>query len=1345
MYYAKKFCSRAGYTLSSLSTFGAGAILFYLIGTGSAFAIPSPELVVGSFTSISQLFALGSALLGGGATVATLRMRSRGATARSTFVVALGAFVLLAASVGFNIYQYTTYSNDRQARLEGTLAQPMPNIGGRSLDPTLKEVSYGDQLGNPRGISTENAEKLLGATLRGERPDVKFVDIREDAETEMGSLPGATHIRFPDLPYSQIDLSKKTSILFCHNGNRGYETCQAMAAKGLDCRFLVGGLEKWLVEKRSLTGLKARTLADLRAVPPYRNQNVLLDTPDVHDLVANKGAIFVDVRYPGEFASGSIPGAINLPIRPTPTEQLKARIAQLPHKPIIAPCYDRRSCFFAEVLGLELARAGYDYRGKYTLPWEYFVSTKPRPYIEEWLKEAQKSWWAKASDSLAHFLSLLRGWIGIVPAVLLLAVISRLLVLPFSVKAERDQIRSRTVEDELVALKARLKEDPPRLTRAISGFYKRHGITPMRNLIAILFLPIMALALAAVQKAVSTDNNQFFWISNLAERDHWFALPVLFAALITLYIDMAFVRTHWHRLAVWGAVFPLFIATGALFSAGTDLYLVMSAALLIVQRIWVSELIPRLWSTWRLSWLEPGVYSLGDVSSLAGRGNKAYRLAQMRAAGMPVPNGLLLTQRFLADFAMYAPDKRRKILDRLWRRLDSHRLAVRSSASGEDNANNSFAGVFESVLEVDRDGLEAAIGKVQASFEAARVKSYAATGGAGSVLLQRMIAAEYAGVLFTRDPSAGGLVMVEMVKGTAENLVSGTMRPWTFRCGRITGKQFGDGVAPIDLAPLLALGRRAEELFGCPQDIEWTYAAGRYHLVQSRDITRLLADESDETAVKADLARVLDLAKGAAPDEAVFAKNELSEMLPRPTPLSLSLMEALWASGGSVDRAARNLGFSYRVAENSTYLVTILGRLYVDKREEKSRSFSIGPIASRKLMRGADRIEREFREEFLPHFLVDIRLAEMADFNRLSTPDLVEEIVRLRDRFAYQTHVEVDAINIAANFYLDRARRELSAAGLDPSSFLGHIPETFESHAIAEAAAAPAESRHWFLIRSVGHRAAFDYELAEPRYSENLDLLTSLVETRGSAARPPAVDNADLTKRLTNLVGIARRFQALKEDAKHHSLRELTALRQALLALDRQLGLGGLVFYLTFDELAMVSGREAEALRTTALHRRDEAERLHKAASLRSILTPFELEAISAGSDAGTRTVSGIIRGTRVSGSNVVEARACVISEAEVENSGVLANFQDGYIIVAPMVNPSWLPYFSRAGGFVSEVGGWLSHTAILAREHDVPMIVGADGLSSIRDGSLLRLHLDGRVEVLESQELPIIDKIAVG
>jgi phosphohistidine swiveling domain-containing protein len=431
------------------------------------------------------------------------------------------------------------------------------------------------------------------------------------------------------------------------------------------------------------------------------------------------------------------------------------------------------------------------------------------------------------------------------------------------------------------------------------------------------------------------------------------------------------------------------------------------------------------------------------------------------------------------------------------------------------------------------------------------------------------------------------------------------------------------------------------------------------------------------------------------------------------------------------------------VAEDSTYLVTILGRLYVDKREEKSRSFSIGPIASRKLLRGADRIERQFREEFLPHFLVDIRLAETADFNRLLTSELVEEVVRLRDRFANDTHVEVDMINIAANFYLDRARRKLSAAGLDPSSFLGHIPETFEGHAIAEAAAAPADSRHWFLIRGVGHRAAFDYELAEPRYSENRDLLTGLTVAKSGMARPAAPADAGLSKHLAKLVEIARRFQALKEDAKHHSLRELAALRRAVLALDRQLGLGGLVFHLTFDEIATVSSQETKALRATALRRRDEAVRLRAAASLPSALTPFELEAISAGSVAEPHERGGVIRGTRVSGSRVVEAHACVISEARVEQSNALANFRDGDIIVAPMINPSWLPYFSRAGGFVSEVGGWLSHTAILAREHDILMIVGTDRWSDIANGSLLRLHLDGRVEVLEQQESQRIGKVA--
>ena len=211
------------------------------------------------------------------------------------------------------------------------------------------------------------------------------------------------------------------------------------------------------------------------------------------------------------------------------------------------------------------------------------------------------------------------------------------------------------------------------------------------------------------------------------------------------------------------------------------------------------------------------------------------------------------------------------------------------------------------------------------------------------------------------------------------------------------------------------MGDVAERLFGGPQDMEWAYRDGRFHLVQSRDITRPVAGDADSGRdAERHRPRRRHSPRERTPDQVVFAKNELSEMLPRPTPLSLSLMESLWAAGGSVDLAARELGLTYRVEDGSNYLVTILGRLYVDKREEQSRALVISPLASRRLLRTADRIERDFREHFLPQFIDETRLLNVVDFEKLSTVDLIAEIKRLHDRFVFDTHVAVDVVNIAA-------------------------------------------------------------------------------------------------------------------------------------------------------------------------------------------------------------------------------------------------------------------------------------------------------------------------------------------
>jgi hypothetical protein len=169
------------------------ALALLILGTGQAFAIPSPELVVGSFVSISQLFALASAVLGGGAAYATVRAGRNGSTAMSRGLLYTSAamFVVLVASVSINIYQYVSESNARQERLEATLNRPVQRPVGRTTDPAFKEVSYGEQLRHPRGITTSNLEQLLQAKARGEHQQTFLLDVREQAETEIGTMAGA--------------------------------------------------------------------------------------------------------------------------------------------------------------------------------------------------------------------------------------------------------------------------------------------------------------------------------------------------------------------------------------------------------------------------------------------------------------------------------------------------------------------------------------------------------------------------------------------------------------------------------------------------------------------------------------------------------------------------------------------------------------------------------------------------------------------------------------------------------------------------------------------------------------------------------------------------------------------------------------------------------------------------------------------------------------------------------------------------------------------------------------------------------------------------------------------------
>jgi rifampicin phosphotransferase len=879
------------------------------------------------------------------------------------------------------------------------------------------------------------------------------------------------------------------------------------------------------------------------------------------------------------------------------------------------------------------------------------------------------------------------------------------------------------------------------MARAMRAFYRQQGLTPLRNLLGLAFLPVMSVCVAAIHAVALKRDQPLLWIENSAKPDPTYALPLIFSALICVYLDNAFVRTLRQRVLIWAIGMIVLTATGSFLSAAADCYLVISASLLLLQRLVVTNRFS-IFAHWIRRWrLGDDIVSLDDPQRLSGRGNKAYRLGVMCSHGFAVPEGIVLTARFLEKFSTTSGRWRSRQLDRVWRNLGAKKLAVRSSGSAEDSGTNSFAGVFASVLHVDRAGLEKAICDVLSSFGSAVAASYGADNAQANIIVQRMIEPEYSGVLFTRDPACTSHSLVELVEGTADALVSGAVAPVSCRIGRASAQPLIGAAQPIDLSPLVAIGQQLEGLFDHPQDIEWAYLDGQFYIVQSRDITRLEQGTELNSAVQGEWSRVLDCAAGTAPDEIAFEQNELSEVLPRPTKLSLSLMESLWTSGGSIDLACRKLGLSYRVEEASpSYLVTIFGNLYVNKRQEIVRAPQLSSLAIWRMNRISDKVRHNFGKIFLPEFLKEIAWQEAIDFDKLSSADLLEAVMRLRRDYVCSTSAATSVINIVADYYLKRAKEKLLKAGIEPARYLVRLDQTEFERTIIEANSCPPELRRQALLQGIAHRSPIDYELAEPRYGERPSDLDQLLEVPISPIRTSAEIRAALTPatddlKLIDAVLVACSFQTLKEDAKHYALRELAVLRRGILAVDLRFKLDGSIFQMTFDEIeSLANDNMATSLRSIARERRRRAAQIGQMVSVGSALTIRQLESYASGIKPEISDGSEELVGIRVSGSGAVVGRACVVMTDNLVAMASIPNFKDGDIVVSRMVPPAWIPYFQRAGGFVCEVGGWLSHTAIVAREFNVPLIVQAKGLQKIETGNLIRLHPDGAVELIEPE-----------
>jgi pyruvate,water dikinase len=274
------------------------------------------------------------------------------------------------------------------------------------------------------------------------------------------------------------------------------------------------------------------------------------------------------------------------------------------------------------------------------------------------------------------------------------------------------------------------------------------------------------------------------------------------------------------------------------------------------------------------------VRSFSELTSeqQAQAGGKGGALAQLFQAGYPVPDGFVILPTAFVDDGLTdeAWNQTRAYLDRLRGDEGTTPFAVRSSAMSEDSAEASFAGEFETVLNVTTDEeVHQAIETVYHSRQNERVHAYSQAKGMDgthdiAVVVQRLLDAERSGVLFTAHPVTGhrDQAMISAAWGLGESIVGGRVTPDTIVVDKATGRvisretadkrvmtvrrRSGTESRPVpdarrrapvlsdeEAAELARWGTKIETEYRTPMDIEWVWADGSFFIVQARPITAL--------------------------------------------------------------------------------------------------------------------------------------------------------------------------------------------------------------------------------------------------------------------------------------------------------------------------------------------------------------------------------------------------------------------------------------------------------------------------------------------------------------------------
>jgi len=749
-------------------------------------------------------------------------------------------------------------------------------------------------------------------------------------------------------------------------------------------------------------------------------------------------------------------------------------------------------------------------------------------------------------------------------------------------------------------------------------------------------------------------------------------------------------------------------------------------------------------------------------------GGKASVLARLAVEGFPVPAGFVVpVEAFDGDGLVAGAGA--AVLGAA-RASGGERFAVRSSAVAEDGPDASFAGLYDSLLDVSTEDVPAAVVACWRSHRSDRVAAYAAgrrrpghdvpavAGPGMAVLVQHLVRATVAGVAFTADPLTGDrdVTVVTGVAGLADDLVAGRVdgEQWTVRDGVARPAPLPGADRPRAGRPatvldagqvgrVARLARDVERALGGPQDVEWACAPdGTVHLLQARPMTAL-PERVDWTP--------------PAPGH-WMRTFRLGEWLPDPmTPLFADwLLPALEAGYAAGMRDSTGVAVPFRTAAIHGWYYTAppamdpwaVLRLLARGRRRLVRVLVNGLVVARRDPARADRsvlreLADEWREGLLPRYRSAVEAAtadlDAAGLDAAAGPaaspaelvGVVAELADLAGRYLWSLAIVGGSAWKMEAALATAVRRQLP--GLPPGtaqlllSGLSGVDRTTPPHAVL--------SLDWYHpVQAelgvpagpppVGTRAAARREEAE-------ELCRRALHGRPRTAR-----------RFDALLAATRRYAVLREQQARDLTLAWPCLRRAALRLGEQLRAAGAldaaddVFFLARAELdgalaARPDGPAAD-LRPLVRRRREEWERQRR--------LPAPLS-VGAGQRLAERVVAAAVAAARggvaaptdgITGHPAGPGRATGPVRL-VTGPADFAALRDGDVLVAAATTPAWTPLFGRASAVVTDAGSLAAHASLIAREYGIPAVVGTGNATRrLRSGQVVTV--DGTAGVVHTR-----------